>query len=215
MIPEKLRSIRLSVPDDEVGRDLKKYESLALEMGATKARSLAAAKIPVDERVSLKCCIPKCFGYGTSANCPPHSMKAEETRRIVGQYRWGVVFSLEVPPQVIARDKATILQRVEAYKKTFDIASALESAAFYDGYYLSAGFAAGSCKSTYCYDKPCAVLTREKCRLSLRSRPSMESVGIDCYRIATELGWQIYPIGSNANPQCIPFGTLMGLVLIT
>jgi hypothetical protein len=42
----------------------------------------------------------------------------------------------------------------------------------------------------------------------------MESVGIDCYRIATELGWDIYPIGSDAGPQCIPHGTLMGMVLI-
>jgi predicted metal-binding protein len=214
MIEQKLQPIRLSVPEEEVQDHLGRYERLALEAGATRAGRLPAAGIPVDERVSLKCSIPKCFGYGTCANCPPHSPKPEEMRRIVGLYRWAVVFGLQIPPAVAIRDKATIQPRVEAYKKIFDIASAVESAAFYDGHYLSVGFAAGSCKSTYCYDKPCAVLGGEKCRLQLRSRPSMESVGIDCYRIATQLGWEIYPIGSNAGPGCIPHGLLMGLVLV-
>jgi predicted metal-binding protein len=90
----------------------------------------------------------------------------------------------------------------------------LESDAFYDGHYLSVGFGAGSCKSTFCHDRDCTVLRGEKCRLALRARPSMEAVGIDCYRIATELGWDIYPIGSDAKPACMPHGTLMGLVMI-
>ena len=53
-----------------------------------------------------------------------------------------------------------------------------------------------------------------KCRLSLRARPSMEAVGVNCFRLATELGRQIYPIGSDAKADSIPFGTLMGLVLV-
>jgi predicted metal-binding protein len=214
MVERKLERIRLSVPEEEVRAHLQGYERLALEAGATRAAGLPAEHIPVDERVSLKCSIPKCFGYGTGANCPPHSLKPEETRRIVQQYRWALAFGLQIPPEVVVRNKATIQPRVEAYKKIFEIASVVESAAFYDGHYLSVGFAAGSCKSTYCYDQPCAVLSGEKCRLALRSRPSMEAVGIDCYRIATELGWDIYPIGSDAGPGCIPHGLLMGLVLV-
>jgi predicted metal-binding protein len=214
MIEQSLQPIRRSVPEAEVQEHLRRYERLALEAGATCAAPLAAADVPVDERVSLKCSVPKCFGYGTSANCPPHSLKPEDTRRIVAMYRWALAFGLRIPPEVVVRNKATIQPRVEAYKKIFEIAGAVESAAFYDGHYLSVGFAAGSCKSTYCYDKPCAVLSAEKCRLQLRSRPSMESVGIDCYRIAGKLGWEIYPIGSSAGPGCIPHGLLMGLVLV-
>lgn len=214
MNEQKLERIRLLIPEEQVQAHLQRYELLALETGATHAARLPAAGVPVDERVSLKCSIPKCFGYGTSANCPPHSLKPEETRKIVELYRWALVFGLQIPPAVVVRDKATIQPRVEAYKKIFEIASAVESAAFYDGHYLSVGFAAGSCKSTYCFDKPCAVLAGEKCRLALRSRPSMESVGIDCYRIATGLGWEIFPIGSNAGPGCMPHGLLMGLVLV-
>ena len=43
------------------------------------------------------------------------------------------------------------------------------------------------------YDKPCAVLAGEK---------------------ATQLGWEIYPIGSGAGPGCLPHALLMGLVLV-
>ena len=214
MIERKLESIRLAIPEQEVQSRLQRYERLALEAGASHASRLPAAEVPVDERVSLKCSVPKCFGYGTSANCPPHSLKPEDTRRIVALYRWALAIGLRIPPEVAVRNKATIQPRVEAYKKVFEITGAVESAAFYDGHYLAVGFAAGSCKSTYCYDKPCAVLGGEKCRFQLRSRPSMESVGIDCYRIAAQLGWEIYPIGSSAGPGCIPHGLLMGLVLV-
>jgi hypothetical protein len=42
----------------------------------------------------------------------------------------------------------------------------------------------------------------------------MESVGMHCYRMAAEAGWDIYPIGSNCNPENVPHGTLLGLVLV-
>jgi predicted metal-binding protein len=214
MIERRLEPIRLSVPEAEVQDHLRRYTRLALEAGASVAEPLAASAVQVDERVSVKCSIPKCFGYGTCANCPPHSLKPAETRRLVELYRCALVFGLRIAPEVAVRDKATILPRVAAYKKVFELAGAVESAAFYDGHYLAVGFAAGSCKSTYCYDKPCTVLSGEKCRLQLRSRPSMEAVGIDCYRIAAQLGWEIYPIGSDAGPGCMPHALLMGLVLV-
>jgi len=214
MAGERLRAVRRDRPDDILWRDADRYAALAAEHGASGALSVSAGKVLVDERVAVKCSVPKCFGWGTSANCPPHSMKPEETRKLLSLYRCGVAFRLEVPPGVIVRERATISQRVAAYQKVFDIASSLESAAFYDGYYLAVGFAAGSCKSTYCHDKPCAVLDGDKCRNALRSRPSMESVGIDCYRLAAELGWEVFPIGSGAKADCIAHGTLMGLVLL-
>ncbi|OGV68742.1 MAG: hypothetical protein A3K19_11950 [Lentisphaerae bacterium RIFOXYB12_FULL_65_16] len=214
MVPDKVQKVRLKTPAAKMRQDLKRYCALAGELGAADARAIPARQVTVDERVTLKCCVPKCFGYGTCANCPPHSMKPAETRQIVGMYRWAVAIKLDVPPEVIVRDKATIEPRVAAYQKVFKIVNQLESAAFYDGHYLAVGFAAGSCKSTFCFDQECQVLKGQKCRLALRSRPSMESVGIDCYRLATEQGWAIYPIGSDAKPPCIPHGTLMGLILV-
>ena len=214
MVPKKVAPVDAERTDERLVSSMEKYVSLAVELGATAAVAVRAADIPVDPRVSLKCSIPKCFGYGTSAHCPPYSMKPEETAAIIEKYRMALVLSLETPSPVIVRDKTTIRERVDAYKNIFEMVSRIESSAFYDGYYLSVGFAAGSCKSTYCHNVPCSVLQNEKCRLSLRARPSMEAVGIDCYKLATRLGWEIYPIGSDACADCIPHGLLMGLVLI-
>lgn len=214
MHEEMLSKIGPQVTEQELRGRLDAYRTAARELGASDALPVAAGAVPVDERVALKCRVPKCFGYGTSAHCPPHSLKPEETRAALARYRWGVAFRLQVPPRVVVRDKSTITERVEAYRKVFEIAGRLESLAFYDGYYLSVGFAAGSCKSTFCHDRPCTVLQGEKCRLSLRARPSMEAVGIDCYRLAADLGWDIYPIGSGAPAACVPHGTLLGLVMV-
>lgn len=214
MAPKSIKRIRLNIPDGDLRKDLEKYCSVAMDLGASDARFIDTKMISVDDRVVLKCRIPKCFGYGTSANCPPHSLKPEEMRQTLTHYRWGVVFKLDVPSEVIIRDKATIDERVDAYKKVFHIVNSIESAAFYDGYYLAVGLAAGSCKSTFCYNAECTVLKEERCRFSLRARPSMEAVGIDCYRLATELAWEIYPIGSDAKAKSMPRGTLMGLVLV-
>jgi hypothetical protein len=42
----------------------------------------------------------------------------------------------------------------------------------------------------------------------------MEAVGIDVYKMAAALGWDIYPIGSSAKPEDFPKGTLAGLVIV-
>ena len=211
---QRIRKVQLDISDEVITSDLNRYCEEARKLGATDSKVVSTDRIPVDERVQLKCRIPLCFGYGTSANCPPHAIRPSELRELVKKYRYAVCFKLEVEPEVIVRNRETILERAGAYKKVFEIVSTIESMAFYDAHYLATGFAAGSCKSTYCYKNECTVLKKERCRHELRARPSMEAVGIDAYRLATELGWEIYPIGSSCDPQDIPRGVLMGLVLI-
>jgi predicted metal-binding protein len=211
---ESVRRVRLNIGESELKKDLERYCSFAIEQGASDAFFVAAKEVPIDDRVALKCCIPKCFGYATCANCPPYSLTPDETRKMASLYRYAVALKLDVLPGVIVRDRETIKERVESYKKVFDMVNLIESESFYDGYYLSVGFAAGSCKSTFCYNVECTVLKGEKCRLALRARPSMEAVGIDCYRLATERGWEILPIGSGAEADCVSHGTLMGIVFI-
>lgn len=212
---EKIEKITPDMNADRLEEDLKRYMQKALELGASKAAVLKVEDIPVDERVTLKCQIPRCFGYGVSAHCPPNTLKPSELREILQKYRWAVFFIKEVPPEVIVRDKATIKERVAAYQQIFRIVSEVESMAFYDGHYLAFGFAAGSCRHTYCGQQPdCLAVQGQKCRFSLLSRPSMEAVGIDVYRMVTSLGWDIYPIGSSARPESIPKGTLAGVIIV-
>jgi predicted metal-binding protein len=196
-------------------RDLERYRRKALELGASRAKVVRASEIPVDERVTLKCQIPRCFGYGVGAHCPPHTLKPTELRALLDGYAWAVFFTLDVPPEVIVRDKATIKERVAAYQRVYKIVTELESMAFYDGHYLAFGFGAGSCRHTFCgQEETCRAMQGDRCRVALRARPSMEAVGIDAYRMVASAGWDIYPIGSAARPVDIPKGTLVGIVIV-
>jgi len=196
-------------------QDLERYKDKALELGATRAKIVKADDIPVDERVTLKCQIPRCFGYGASAHCPPNTLRPAELRDLLKRYKWAVFFVKDVPPEVIVRDKATIKERVAAYQDIFKIVTEIESLAFYDGHYVAFGFGAGSCRHTFCgQEESCLALEGKRCRFSLRSRPSMEAVGIDVYKMVAVAGWDIYPIGSSARLEDMPKGTLAGIIIV-
>jgi predicted metal-binding protein len=212
---KKVEKITVDMHEARLPQDLERYREKALELGATQAAIIQAAAIPVDERVTLKCRIPRCFGYGVSAQCPPNTLKPAELRELLKKYHWAILFTKDVPPEVIVRDKATIKERVAAYQAVYKIVSEIESQAFYDGHYLAFGFAAGSCRHTFCgQQEGCQALEGKRCRFSLISRPSMEAVGIDVYRMVAAAGWDIYPIGSGAKPPDMPKGTLAGIIII-
>ena len=70
--------------------DLNRYKEKAFELGAANAKIIKTVEIPVDERVPLKCQVPRCFGYGTSAHCPPNTMKPAELRKQLENYQWAI-----------------------------------------------------------------------------------------------------------------------------
>lgn len=212
---KQIERITADMNEGRLEEDLERYRRRALEMGASNAAVLDAGEIPVDERVTLKCQVPRCFGYGAGAHCPPNTLKPAELRELLKKYRRAVFFIMDVPSGVIVRDKATIKERVEAYRNVYKIVTEVESMAFYDGHYLAFGFGAGSCRHTFCGEhKTCRALEGDRCRFSLISRPSMEAVGIDVYGMVARAGWDIYPIGSGARPEDIPKGTLAGIVIV-
>jgi predicted metal-binding protein len=212
---KKVEKITVDMNAARLPQDLERYRAKALKLGATKAAIIKAGDIPVDERVTLKCQIPRCFGYGAGAHCPPNTLKPTQLQEILQKFHWAVFFILDVPPEVIVRDKATIKERVAAYQKVFKMVREVESMAFYDGHYLAFGFAAGSCRHTFCgQQESCQALEGKRCRFSLLSRPSMEAVGIDVYKMVATQGWDIYPIGSSAKPADLPKGTLAGIVIV-
>lgn len=209
------RKISVDMWEDQLQQDLEKYKEKALELGASTATIVSAEQIPVDERVTLKCQIPRCFGYGASAHCPPNTLKPAELNDLLNKYNWAVFFIKDVPPEVIVRDRATIKERVDAYQEVFNIVNEIESNAFYDGHYLAFGFAAGSCRHTLCgQQKTCRAMEGDRCRFALKSRPSMEAVGIDVFKMVAREGWDIYPIGSDAKPDDMPKGILAGIIIV-
>lgn len=209
------RRIEVGMYADKLADDLEGYRTLATQLGASHTAVVTVDEIPVDERVTLKCRIPQCFGYGTCVHCPPHTLTPAELRDLLGRYAWAVFFALDVPPEVIVRDKLTVVERVDAYQRVFALVNEIESRAFYDGHYLAFGLAAGSCRHTFCGQlEDCRALGGDRCRFSLRARPSMEAVGIDVYQMVARQGWDIYPIGSDMMPGGIPQGTLAGIVIV-
>ncbi len=195
-------------------QDMDKYRQYALELGADEARVIDASTIPVENAVAFKCRVPLCFGYNTCAQCPPHAPKPAEVRQLLKSYRLGLFFLRRMTSEVLKRDRND-RERKAAFKSILEIVSKLESKAFYDGYYLTTGFGAGSCFSSLCDPNlGCQFLKGGRCLFPLKARPSLEAVGIDVYRLIASSGWDVYPYGSNANPEDIPGSSLAGLVLV-
>lgn len=212
---KKVKKISLEIDEVVLKNDLERYKEKIIELGASKVKIVKTEEIPIDERVILKCQVPRCFGYGVGAHCPPNTLKPVELRMYLEKYKWAIFFIIDVPPEVIVRDKATIKERVAVYQKVYQIVSDIESMAFYDGYYLAFGFAAGSCRHTFCgLEDNCLAMEGQRCRFSLRARPSMEAVGIDVYKMVAQSGWDIYPIASNIDAVDVPKGTLAGLIIV-
>ncbi len=210
-----MEKINLSISREKIREDLERYRQKALELGATKAALVQTSDIPVDETVTLKCQIPRCFGYGQGAHCPPHTLKPAELRKHLSKFQWAVLFIKDIPPEVVVRNRETVKERVQAYQLVFQIVSQVESMAFYDGHYLAFGFAAGSCRHTFCgREESCLALEGKRCRHSLKARPSMEAVGIDVFKIVAQQGWDIYPLGSGVKAEEAVKGTLAGIVIV-
>ena len=207
---------RITTDRNQAGlpQDLERYCQLALELGAHEARVVDVSKIPVKDAVAFKCRVPQCYGYNHCGQCPPNAPKPAEIRQLLKGYHHGLFFVRRLGSDLLKRDRND-KERKAAFRSILEIVSKLESAAFYDGHYLAAGFGSGSCFSSLCDPKlGCQILKGESCRFPLKARPSMEAVGIDVYNLIASSGWEIYPYGSNANPGDIPVANLAGLVLI-
>ncbi|UGV41048.1 DUF2284 domain-containing protein [Methanococcoides orientis] len=151
--------------------------SLALENGAARASLMQATGIIVDERVRLKCMVPRCNHYGDLV-CPPNLPPIDEVRKIISRYRVAMVLAVEhknpPKPQTI-QDSASVEHELnKKAKQLSDILLILEGEALKRGYRFAAGFSGGDC--TYC-DK--CVKSGEDCRHPFNARPSMEGMGID------------------------------------
>ena len=159
----------------------------AKQLGAVAAMSLAAKDIVVDERVRLKCLVPRCPNYGTLM-CPPNVMSLSEFRRILARYHHAILIQIDIPfarqdlqtgsdevrladlPQAQEYDKQF---RSLLFPRVYDILEALEAAAFGLGYRFAAALAASRCY--VCEECP----LEGPCKVPFRGRPSMEAMGID------------------------------------
>jgi predicted metal-binding protein len=189
--------------------DLAKYTKLAQELSVDDTAIINRENFLIDPKVRLKCRVPLCRHYGTCMNCPPHTLNVGEVQNAINSYQTGILLRWVFPKEKVLGSSSDIRRDI------FDTISIIESAAFYDGYYLACGFATGSCRSGLCKNMDCQALTTSDkgCRHPLLARPSMEAMSLDAYGMAARAGWEIYPAGKNC-PEQIDVLNRIGIVLI-
>lgn len=182
----------------------------AIHFGATDARIISTDMIPIEDQVIELCKDPLCESYGNCRNCPPRAMPPSEFRRYIRQYEHALIFKVDVAPKVLLSD-----ENIKAFRMIYEIIAQLKKLAVKAGLKRSVGLAAGSCKAVFCSQDDCpALIDRNTCRYPLLARPSMEAVGINVFKLIEYVGWKIYKITRDSNPETIPSGMLSGLVLV-
>jgi len=200
--------------EETLTQDLERYRQAALELGATGAKIIPAHWVTVDERVRLKCYIPRCMYYGTSPSCPPFTPDVELIRQAFARYRWAILFKIDVTPVEDFADGERKTERIPVIKLTSDIAGEVENMAFHDGYHLAIGLGCDGCRLAYCEREPCPVLDGGSCRFPLRARPALEGMAIDVYNLVTKAGWDVYPLSRSTDPSSVPSAISVGLILV-
>ena len=87
-------------------RDAATLAERARALGAERVAPLAAAGVVVDERVRLKCLVPRCSSYGKNLMCPPAVPAPAEMRAALARYRVALVVQQPIPADAAAADEA-------------------------------------------------------------------------------------------------------------
>jgi len=172
---------------------------IALKQGAKIAKVIPSSIVVVDERVRLKCEIPKCSGFNRYLTCPPNTMSVESFSRILSRYKWCILIQVETDLDSSDKkeeggiNKSTLedYQRLhKPYKlKLLSIIEAVERAAFKKGLRFATGLTGGCC--VLC-DQCVEDKTSDACRVPFRARPAMEGLGIDVFQTAQNAGLSIH-----------------------
>ncbi len=206
-----------AVSEEVLRADLERYRALALKAGASEAAFIPAGEVIVDERVRLKCQVPRCIRAGETPNCPPYAPDLDLIRRALSRYSWAILIKCNVGPiQDYAPGKgATKAEQrrvLSFHQKSGEIVCELERQAYKDGYHLAMGFGGGSCKDYLCQGLICQFLDSGRCRFPQRARPAMEAMGIDVFDLLNKAGWPAYALLDDLG--AIPCAVTVGIVFI-
>ena len=219
MIPQEVAPVPLgsATSEETVRANLERYRHLALESGAADAVIIPAAEVAVDERVRLKCLVPRCLRAGETPNCPPNAPDLSLVREALGRFSWALLFKCEVGPLEeyapgSGQTKEEKRRVLSFHRQGSDVVYALERQAYKDGYHLALGFGGGSCKDYLCQGMLCQFLDSGRCRFPHRSRPAMEAMGIDVISLINKVGWQAYAMVDDLDK--IPCAITVGIVFV-
>jgi len=214
---QEARPLGKVVDEKTLRADLERYRGLALELGASDAVVVPANRIFVDERVRMKCTIPRCPRAGETPNCPPYAPDLELVRRGISRYSWAILLKCHISPieEYIPGKGTTKAEQRRVllfHKKGSEVVNGLERQAYKDGYHLALGLGGGSCKDYLCQGMICQFLDSGRCRFPQRARPAIEAMGIDVMKLVNEAGWSAYALLDDLS--IIPCAITVGLVFI-
>jgi predicted metal-binding protein len=203
--------------EEALQANLARYRQLALDLGASAAAIIPANSVIVDERVRLKCLVPRCLRAGETPNCPPNAPDLDLVRRALSRFTWAVLFKCDVGPisdyapgsGKTPEEKRRVLQ---FHRQSSEIVYALECQAYKDGYQLAMGLGGGSCKDYLCQGMLCQFLDSGRCRFPHRARPAMEAMGIHVIELINQVGWQAYALMGDLSE--IPCAISVGIVFV-
>ncbi|MGA2368926.1 MAG: DUF2284 domain-containing protein [Dehalococcoidia bacterium] len=205
------------ISEGKLMKDLEMFRSQAMELGASGAAIIQAGQIVVDERVRLKCLIPRCLRAGETPNCPPNAPDLDLIRKAFARYTHAILLKTDVAPigdysPKGGKGSSGVDKTLLFHQKSAKIVSEIERQAYKLGYYLAMGLGGGSCKDYLCQGLVCQFKDSGRCRFPLRSRPAMEALGIDVFDLISKVGWDMYPLFDG--PEKIPCAISVGLVFI-
>ena len=152
--------------DLEKKDELSRFCNLAVKLGAVDPKVIRGDQVVVRNWTRWKCQFG-CNSYGRSLKCPPYTPTPEETRELLKEYDFAILF----------RSKPSYLDT---------LAVELERQIFLEGYHAALAFTAGSCRLC----EKCNI-EGGYCIKPLESRPSMESCGISVFETARNAGYEI------------------------
>jgi predicted metal-binding protein len=213
----EIRVLGRKVDGKALRADLARYRQMALDLGASAAEIIRASDVVIDERVRLKCTVPRCIRAGETPNCPPYAPDLELVRKALGRYHYAILFKCDVGPieeYIPGRGSTREEQRrvLSFHEQSGKLVYELERQAYKDGYHLAMGFGGGSCKDYLCKGLICQYLDSGRCRFPHRARPAMEAVGMDVLDLVNKVGWAAYALVNDLST--VPCAITVGIVFV-
>ena len=187
--PEIVRQIRASADQADLDRTMAELTEKALNAGAADAIVINVAalrpSLAVLERVKADAGYP-------SAHWPAHYPN-DDIQAALLAYKTGILYRVDAPPGMPEYGGGPINDPDHrlACQRVYEIATLLESGAFYLGYHLCLGFATGNCRAVFCHDENrCWAMVKGRCCVRpYRARPGMAAIGLDADTMAREAEW--------------------------
>ena len=201
----KVRKVPARIDRQQLNSDLRLLIQDAKDNGAANVAVIENDIITFNAKLTERCRKTSFVSYHWPASYPNDSVK-----EAVKAYQKAIFFRVKHDKDMpeFQGDPIPEEKYRKIYLQVYEITTLIESTAFYMGYHLALGFAAGNCRSLFCPDdRRCiAMLKGQACRKPYIGRPSLEAVGIDSRAMARKLGWKNVPTLKNGFPA--------GMVLI-